>query len=375
MYTIGWRWKATVGPVCLASIQSITSWMDQTTQSPLLISGPCSVESPEQVLVTAQQLKAHTPISLLRGGVWKPRTKPGSFEGVGAEAMQWLIDAGRAINTPVTTEVANAQHVEIALKAGVDVLWIGARTTVNPFYVQEIAEALRGVNIPVLVKNPIHAEIGLWAGAIERFRNLGISHVAAVHRGFFSSSKSMYRNAPDWQHSFDLRALLPDIKIICDPSHIAGDRSLVSEVSQVAMDLGMDGLMIESHISPDDAWSDARQQISPEAVGRLMKELKFHTNVPIITNEELAMLREELDQLDGQIVDVLRKRMLIVKDIATIKEREGMSIFHMKRWMKLVGEHSNGSEAGLSDAFLKELFSTIHKYSVELQTSLIKKSK
>jgi chorismate mutase len=168
---------------------------------------------------------------------------------------------------------------------------------------------------------------------------------------------------------------LPNIKIICDPSHIAGDRSLVSEVSQVAMDLGMDGLMIESHISPDDAWSDARQQISPEAVGRLMKELKFHTNVPIITNEELAKLREELDQLDGQIVDVLRKRMLIVKDIATIKEREGMSIFHMKRWMKLVGEHSNGSEAGLSDAFLKELFSTIHKYSVELQTSLIKKSK
>ncbi len=165
-----------------ASIQSITSWMDQSTQSPLLISGPCSVESPEQVLVTAQQLKAHTPISLLRGGVWKPRTKPGSFEGVGAEAMQWLIDAGRAINTPVTTEVANAQHVEIALKAGVDVLWIGARTTVNPFYVQEIAEALRGVDIPVLVKNPIHAEIGLWAGAIERFRNLGISHIAAVHR-------------------------------------------------------------------------------------------------------------------------------------------------------------------------------------------------
>src|SRR5210317_192773 len=358
-----------------ASIQAITNWMEQPTHSPLLISGPCSVETPEQVLDTARQLKAHTPISLLRGGVWKPRTKPGSFEGVGAEAMQWLIDAGRAINTPVTTEVANTQHVEIALKAGVDVLWIGARTTVNPFYVQEIAEALRGVNIPVLVKNPIHAEIGLWAGAIERFQKVGIQRVAAVHRGFYSTTKGVYRNEPHWHHSFGLRAMMPEIKIICDPSHIAGDRSLVSEVSQVAMDLGMDGLMIESHISPDDAWSDARQQISPEAVGRLMKELKFHTNVPIITNEELAKLREELDQLDGQIVDVLRKRMLIVKDIATIKEREGMSIFHMKRWMKLVGEHSNGSEAGLSDAFLKELFSTIHKYSVELQTSLIKKTK
>ena len=307
-----------------ASIQSIANWMEQPTHSPLLISGPRSVETPEQILVTAQQLKAHTPISLLRGGVWKPRTKPGSFEGVGAEAMQWLIDAGRAINTPVTTEVANAQHVEVALKAGVDVLWIGARTTVNPFYVQEIAEALRGVNIPVLVKNPIHAEIGLWAGAIERFQNLGISHVAAVHR---------------------------------------------------AMDLGMDGLMIESHVSPDDAWSDARQQISPEAVGQLMKKLKFHSDVPILANEELAQLRSELDQLDAQIVDVLRKRMHIVEDIANIKEREGMSIFHMKRWMKLVGEHSDGSEAGLSDAFLKELFSTIHKYSVELQTSLIKKTK
>lgn len=208
------------------------------------------MESPEQVLETAQQIRANAPISLLRGGVWKPRTKPGSFEGVGAQAMRWLIDAGKAINTPTTVEVANAEHVELALKEGADVLWIGARTTVNPFYVQEIAEALKGVNIPVLVKNPIHAEIGLWAGAIERFQKAGTKRIAAVHRGFFSTAKSIYRNEPEWQHSFDLRALMPEIKIICDPSHIAGDRSLIKEVSQVAMDLGMEGLMIETHRDP-----------------------------------------------------------------------------------------------------------------------------
>ena len=185
--------------------QSIEQWFDTNDSGPLLIAGPCSVESPEQVLETAQQIKANAPISLLRGGVWKPRTKPGSFEGVGAEAMRWLIDAGKAINTPTTVEVANAEHVEIALKEGADVLWIGARTTVNPFYVQEIAEALKGVNIPVLVKNPIHAEIGLWAGAIERFQKAGTERIAAVHRGFFSTAKSIYRNEPEWQHSFDLR--------------------------------------------------------------------------------------------------------------------------------------------------------------------------
>lgn len=354
--------------------QTITDWFQEPTTSPLLIAGPCSVESPEQVMETAQQLKAHSPISLLRGGVWKPRTKPGSFEGVGAEAMQWLIEAGKAIDTPVTVEVANSEHVEVALKAGADVLWIGARTTVNPFYVQEIAEALRGVDVPVFVKNPIHAEIGLWAGAIERFQKVGVSRVAAVHRGFFSTAKSVYRNAPGWQHSFDLRALMPEVKIVCDPSHIAGDRRLVEEISQVAMDLGMDGLMIESHRNPDGALSDAAQQITPERLGNIIRQLKIHVERPTATHTDLVELREALDVLDQEMVGVLKKRFEKVKDIAAIKEREGLSIFQMDRWMKLVQEQTALAESkGMSPEFIHELFALVHKYSVDFQTSLIKK--
>lgn len=355
--------------------QNILDWFDQPAHAPLLIAGPCSVESPEQIMETAQQLAATTPISLLRGGVWKPRTKPGSFEGVGAEAMRWLIDAGKAINTPVTVEVANAEHVETALSAGADVLWIGARTTVNPFYVQEIAEALKGVDVPVLVKNPIHAEIGLWAGAIERFLNVGVKRVAAVHRGFFSTAKSIYRNAPEWQHSFDLRALMPNIKIICDPSHIAGDRALVQEVSQVAMDLGMEGLMIESHRDPDCALSDAKQQITPKTLGNLITSLTIHSGTPREPSEELARLRGGLDLLDNELVEVLKKRFNSVKDIAAVKDKEGLSIFQMERWLKLVQEQTAQAQGnGISPAFIHELFSLIHKYSIDYQTSLIKKN-
>ena len=354
--------------------QNIYDWFDHPGESPLLIAGPCSVESPEQILQTAQELKAATPISLLRGGVWKPRTKPGSFEGIGAEAMRWLVEAGKAIQTPVTVEVANAEHVELALKEGADVLWIGARTTVNPFYVQEIAEAIRGVNIPILVKNPIHAEIGLWAGAIERFQKAGVERIAAVHRGFFSTAKSLYRNAPGWQHSFDLRALMPDIKIICDPSHIAGKRSLVEEVSQVAMDLRMEGLMVESHHDPDCALSDAQQQITPKRLSEIIGHLKIRTNIPLESHPELAKLREALDVLDHEMVDILKKRFDRVKDIALIKEREGLSIFQMERWLKLVQEQTSLAEGkGISPAFIHELFSLVHKYSIDYQTSLIKK--
>lgn len=354
--------------------QSIEEWFDSTAISPLLIAGPCSVESPEQMLETAQQIKKYAPVSLLRGGVWKPRTKPGSFEGIGGEAMRWLIDAGKETETPTTVEVANADHVELALKEGADVLWIGARTTVNPFYVQEIAQALKGVKIPVLVKNPIHAEIGLWAGAIERFLHAGTERVAAVHRGFFSTAKSHYRNEPEWQHSFDLRALMPQIKIICDPSHIAGDRSLIHEVSQVAMDLGMEGLMIETHRNPDVALSDPQQQVTPIKLGEIIRSLKIHTEVPLEPNAELAALRDALDVLDNQIVDVLQKRFEKVKDIAAIKEREGLSIFHMERWLKLVQEQTARAESKrMSPAFIHELFALVHKYSVDYQTELIKK--
>ena len=358
-----------------SKIQHIDQWFDGPTESPLLIAGPCSVESPEQILATAQALKTHTPISLLRGGVWKPRTKPGSFEGVGLESMQWLIDAGRAIGTPTTTEVANTEHVEAALKAGIDILWIGARTTVNPFYVQEIAEALKGVKILVLVKNPIHAEIGLWAGAIERFKNAGIEHVAAVHRGFFTSAKGVYRNEPHWHHSFGLRALMPEIKVIVDPSHIAGKRLLVPEVCQVAMDLGMDGLMVESHISPEIALSDAAQQMNPEKLGAVVKNLVIHPKkLDQGASEALKSLRDSLDELDDNLVDIMRQRFALAKEIAIIKEQEGTSIFQMERWLKLVKERTErGDGEGLTPEFMHDLFATIHKYSVEYQTRLTKK--
>ena len=341
---------------------------------PLVIGGPCSAETEEQVMKIAHELK-DTDVTVYRAGIWKPRTRPGNFEGVGAIGLKWLQRVKEETGLLTATEVANKDHVKLALEHDIDILWIGARSTVSPFIVQEIADALEGTDKIVLVKNPVNPDVALWLGGVERLYTANIKNLGLIHRGFSAYGKSKYRNNPEWQIAVEVQNRFPDLPLICDPSHITGKRDMIFDTCQMALDLNFDGLMIESHISPDDAWSDARQQISPEAVGRLMKELKFHTNVPIITNEELAKLREELDQLDGQIVDVLRKRMLIVKDIATIKEREGMSIFHMKRWMKLVGEHSNGSEAGLSDAFLKELFSTIHKYSVELQTSLIKKSK
>lgn len=355
--------------------QRLEHWFDGPTESPLLIAGPCSVESPEQILQTASQLKAHTPISLLRGGVWKPRTKPGHFEGRGSQALPWLIEAGKAIDTPVTTEVANAEHVEAALKAGVDVLWIGARTTVNPFYVQEIAEAVRGVDIPILVKNPIHAEVSLWAGAIERFQNVGIRRVAAVHRGFFSAAKGIYRNEPHWHLSFDLRALMPKLKIIVDPSHIAGKRSLIKEVSQVAMDLSMDGLMVESHFEPDAALSDAAQQVTPKYLGAMIGELTVHpSGAQHVESPELAALRGSLDAIDDELVELLKKRFDLAKAIAEIKARDGVSIFQMDRWLKLIGERrSYGQQMGMTEEFMHDLFATLHKYSVEYQTELAKK--
>jgi len=358
-----------------SKIQNINNWFDNPTDSPLLIAGPCSVESPEQINATAEALREQTPISLLRGGVWKPRTKPGSFEGIGHEALDWLIGAGRQIGTPVTTEVANTEHVEAALKAGIDVLWIGARTTVNPFYVQEIAEALRGVDVPVFVKNPIHAEIGLWAGAIERFQKVGIQRVAAVHRGFYSTTKGVYRNEPHWHHSFGLRAMMPEIKIIVDPSHIAGKRHLVSEICQVAMDLSMDGIMVESHISPDNAMSDAAQQVTPERLGQIIKDLVIHpTHLKNGASEELKNLRHSLDELDDELVTIMRKRFALAKDIALIKEKEGASIFQMERWLKLVKERTeSGDGEALTPEFMHDLFATIHKYSVEYQTRLTKK--
>ena len=338
------------------------------------MAGPCSVESEAQILQTAQELAECAPISMLRGGVWKPRTMPGSFEGHGKPALEWLVKAGAAVGTPVCTEVANAEHAEAALKAGVDALWIGARTTVNPFYVQEIAEALRGTQIPVFIKNPIHAELNLWMGAIERFIKMGNDHVAAIHRGFFSTNKKVYRNEPKWHLSFDLRAAMPDLKIICDPSHIAGKRALVHEVSQTAMDLQLDGLIIESHAAPSEAWSDAAQQITPCEVGELTHHL--HISEPLVNQSEspeLSKLRLALDGLDDQLIELLKNRFDLIENIAQVKDKDGLSIFQMNRWVKLVTERTASAEqAGLNEDLIHEIFALLHKYSVDHQTELLK---
>ncbi len=251
----------------------MNSWIEIKSE-PFLIAGPCSVESPEQIMATAREIAATSLASALRGGIWKPRTKPGTFQGIGIPALSWLKQAGKEYSLPVIAEVANATHVEEALKADIDILWIGARTTVNSFYVQEIADALVGMDIPVMVKNPIHAEVGLWMGAVERINKAGIDKLAAIHRGFFAHQSHPFRNEPKWEVFFELRKLAPQLPIICDPSHIAGKRALIREVSQSAINLGMDGLMIETHISPNKALSDTQQQVTPLMLKEIVLSLE-----------------------------------------------------------------------------------------------------
>ncbi|MGB0177470.1 MAG: chorismate mutase, partial [Owenweeksia sp.] len=319
----------------MAKPYSIDNWLPAKAK-PLVIAGPCSVESEEQMLETAHGIASTGQVSALRGGVWKPRTKPGSFEGIGAPALQWLKQAGKETNLPVLTEVANALHVEEALKAGIDMLWVGARTTVNPFYVQEIADALQGVDIPVWVKNPIHPEVGLWIGAMERLNSRGIDKLGAIHRGFYSYQSSPFRNEPKWEVSFELRRLAPDLPIICDPSHIAGKRGLIKEVCQSGLDLGMEGFMIETHHNPDKALSDAAQQVTPSQLAEIISSLE--TRIELIDDQRfiarLEELRGQIDELDHRLLEVLRKRINLVEAISDVKIRNQVKIFQMKRWFK-----------------------------------------
>ena len=348
---------------------SIKEWLPARAKT-LIIAGPCSVESEAQMLQTAEGIAATGMASALRGGVWKPRTKPGSFEGIGVPALEWLKNAGDKVNLPVMTEVANALHVEEALKAGIDMLWIGARTTVNPFYVQEIADALRGVDIPVWVKNPIHPEVGLWLGAMERLNSTGIQKIGAIHRGFYSYQSSPFRNEPKWELSFELRRLAPDIPIICDPSHIAGKQELIKEVCQSSLDLGMDGFIIETHCNPAKALSDARQQITPTHLQEIVNSLE--TRADLLDDERfiarLEELRSEIDKLDHRLLDVLRERVDIVESISDVKTRNQVKIFQMKRWFKILeNREAYASELGLDTEIVHELFQLIHKYSIDIQ--------
>lgn len=340
---------------------------------PLIISGPCSAETEEQMLSTVHELK-QTGIDIVRAGIWKPRTRPNMFEGVGSVGLGWLKKAGLENGLMTSTEVANAEHVEEALKAGIDILWVGARTTVNPFSVQEIADALKGVDIPVFVKNPVNADLQLWIGALERINKTGIKRIAAIHRGFSSMEKKQYRNAPMWEIPIELKTLIPELDIICDPSHICGRRDTLLEVSQKALDLDFSGLMIESHVSPDDAWSDAQQQVTPKQLAEILSQLVVREkhNEDIEFSNKLEELRAEIDKVDEAIVQYISTRMDLAEKIGEFKRDNNVTILQIKRWEEILQTRSSlGKVLGLSDEFLKKYLELIHKESIKRQTSVM----
>ncbi|MCT4581793.1 MAG: bifunctional 3-deoxy-7-phosphoheptulonate synthase/chorismate mutase type II [Flavobacteriales bacterium] len=348
---------------------------DNNKHQPFLISGPCSAETPEQLLTTAQQLKDKVNLSVLRAGIWKPRTRPNSFEGIGEEALKWLLEVKKELNLSATVEVANAKHVELALKHDVDILWIGARTSVNPFSVQEIADVLKGIDIPVMVKNPINPDLQLWIGAIERIQNVGIHEIAAIHRGFSAYGISTYRNKPMWEIPIELKRLYPDLPIICDPSHIGGKRDMIASISQKAMDLTFDGLMIESHYLPEEAWSDAQQQVTPGALKQIMDQLiirdaAFSTDTLL----ELNSLRAKIDSLDEVILDTIAKRMDLIELIGVLKKEQNIPILQVERWNAIIKTFSElAHDLELSEKFIAEFLNAIHTESIRKQTVIMNK--
>ena len=349
---------------------------NQDTVRPWIIAGPCSAESQEQLLQTAHAVQASTHV--FRAGVWKPRTRPNSFEGMGEQALEWIQVVKQEVGIPVATEVAKAEHVEKCLKAGVDVLWLGARTTVNPFYVQEIAEALKGVDIPVLVKNPLHPELSLWLGALERLHKVGVTQLSAIHRGFYTQEQSAFRNEPKWELPIELKRQCPDLPILCDPSHISGNTDLIKEVSQTAMDLNMDGLMIETHHHPAQALSDAEQQLTPPQLKHLIESLVYRSaSAPDAHfNEQLKQLRTVIDGVDSRLLEVLKERTALVEEIGRYKKENGVTILQIERWFEILQTRQEmGLLKGLDTKMVSELFKLIHKHSVLTQTGIMKNGK
>lgn len=356
---------------------SLQHWLPSISE-PLIISGPCGAESFDQVYQTASELKKLTKISLFRSGVWKPRTRPNAFEGKGEEALKWLADIKNEFGFKLTVEVANAQHVHLALKYGIDVLWIGARTTVNPFSVQEIADALKGVKVPVMVKNPIHADLQLWIGAIERIYNTGNKQLAAIHRGFHPDSyrdgKSKYRNKPLWQLPIELRTLFPDLPIICDPSHISGNRDLIPSVAQKALDLGMNGLMIESHVNPDQALSDAEQQLTPKQLEELLKNLILRKEISgeTLIPDQLVELRRLIDEIDDELIQVLHKRMKVIEEIGSYKKEHNITIFQLERWQEILRTRAQwATKKGIPRQYIEKICQLLHEESIRIQNGLM----
>ncbi len=355
------------------NIVPIEEWFAGLNQ-PLLIAGPCSAECEEQVLETARGIANIGRIQVLRVGVWKPRSRPGTFEGAGDEALQWLKRVKVETGLLTTVEVATPMHVEKAISAGIDILWIGARTTSNPFSVEQIAQALKGIDIPVMVKNPVNPDLELWIGTLERLNRAGITKLAAIHRGFYPYERTRLRNIPKWELAIDLKSKFPNLPIICDPSHIAGQASLVPEIAQKALNLSLDGLMIEVHRNPLLALSDAKQQITPYQLDLMLKEMVFRA--PSSPNSEfvdkLEQLRHKIDSIDQQMIDLLAQRMRIVEEMGEYKKNNDVSVFQMRRWENILKSRIDfGKKLGLDEEYIKNLLQLVHKESIKKQADIL----
>lgn len=347
---------------------------EKWNKRPLIISGPCSAETEEQLVATAQRLANTGKIDMLRAGIWKPRTKPGLFEGIGAKGLPWMLQAKKLTGLPTTVEVATGKQVEDALTFDVDVLWIGARTTVNPFSVQEVADALRGVDVPVLIKNPINPDLELWTGAVERVARAGVKQIGLIHRGFSSYGNTEYRNAPMWHLAIEMKRRNPEMMIINDPSHICGRRDILLEVAQKAIDLDFDGLMIESHIDPDNAWSDAKQQVTPERLAEMLDTIVWRKED--INSEELhanmEKMRQQINQLDDELMQILGQRMKIADQIGKYKKENGITILQTNRWNEILERaFKKGEKLGLGKEFITKYFDAIHMESINHQNKIM----
>ena len=338
---------------------------------PLVIAGPCSAETEEQVMDTAKQL-ANNGIKIFRAGVWKPRTKPGGFEGKGIEALPWMQRVKAETGMLLATEVATPEHVEAALQAGIDILWVGARTTANPFSVQAIADALKGTDVPVFVKNPVNPDIELWTGALLRINSAGITRLGAIHRGFSSVDSKLYRNPPMWHLPIELKRRFPALPLICDPSHMGGRRDLIAPLSQQAMDLGFEGLMIESHCNPDCAWSDAKQQVLPEVLDFILDRLVVREEMEV--TESITQLRKQIDELDNQLMDLLTKRMRVSREIAEYKKLHNMTVVQTTRYSEILDKRgAQGVLCGMNPEFVRTVYEAIHSESVRQQIEIMNK--
>ena len=359
----------------LKGILKINTWFERLTE-PLIIAGPCSAESEAQIMHTAKEIVKVGKVNVFRSGIWKPRTRPGNFEGVGEEGLQWLKQVKKETGLLTAIEVANPEHVDLAVKYDIDILWIGARTTSNPFSVQELADHLKGYNKPVMVKNPINPDVNLWVGALERFHKSGINKLAAIHRGFYPFEATTLRNIPKWEIPIELKSMCHNLPVICDPSHIAGNREYIQEISQKAFDLNMDGLMIETHYNPSVALSDMNQQVTPEQLVQILQQLVLR-NTKVKDQDfgnMMETLRSQIDSIDQQMLELLSQRMNIVEEIGKYKSKNEVTILQLRRWEKIISTRLRlGKSLGLSEDFVKKLLQLVHKESIQRQTEVMNK--